>query len=393
MASNSKMDTDDGVINGHAAKKNKTSHQSNVIVNVPTRNTYTVLANDVNDDNVNEIKLNGTTKIRKERIPPISVVGKTRVEVLNLCKEIKVKDFCAKNTTKGVNLYFNDINTYKQVRAMLADKSVPSFSHDLDSEKYFKVVLKDLFEMDVKELRAELKHNGIEPEDIKMMVVKKRKFNDQANYLLYFKKGTVTLTELKKCRQLCYVRVYFEHYSPKKDGPVRCRRCQMWGHGSRHCTLQIACMYCAENHFTQDCQYIKDGIATKEYIPKCINCKGAHSANYEECPSLQQYKAIQESIKAKNSAKNRKQVAAPVFIEKPKTVFHSQSNTFASVLNNGNLYTDSTVNMREDLMTPQQMINLTKEVIAAYRNCKTREQQFNVITELAIKYVYGNGCP
>ena len=78
----------------------------------------------------------------------------------------------------------------------------------------------------------------------------------------------------------------------------------MWGHGARNCTLNVACMFCAGEHSTQECTYVVNGVAEKGYVPKCMNCKGPHSANFEECPSLNEYKKLQETMIIKNSIKN-----------------------------------------------------------------------------------------
>ena len=66
--------------------------------------------------------------------------------------------------------------------------------------------------------------------------------------------------------------------------------------------------------------------------------------------------------------------------------------TFASVVSNGNA-TTSNVNSKDELLTPAEMIQLTRDVMAAYKNCRTREEKFHAVSELAIKYVYGYGRP
>lgn len=57
----------------------------------------------------------------------------------------------------------------------------------------------------------------------------------------------------------------------------QCHRCQGYGHGASFCAVAPACVKCAGPHLTRDC--------TKkiEQPPKCVNCGGAHPANYRSC--------------------------------------------------------------------------------------------------------------
>ena len=367
------------------------SHSSQkVVISVPTRNTYAVLT-DSQKDVEEELKIK-KTRTQKDRIPPISIIGKSRMDVINICNDLGLKKYFVKITSKGVNLYFNDVDEYMKARKHFSSNKYPSFTHDLHSEKQFRVVLKGLFKMDIDEIKHELELNNIKPIEVKEMVVKKRKYDDQANYLLYFTKGSTNIAFLNKCKHLFHIRVEFEQYFPQKYGPIRCRNCQMWGHGAKNCNLPTACMFCAGNHQTDDCKYVIQGRTTPDYVPKCKNCDGAHSSNFNDCPSLLEYKKLQEAITLKNSTKNKRTThREPLKTTNTTTQkYNNQSPTYASITRNG--YNSTLrINSNEQLLSPQEMIQLTREMIAIYKNCKTREQQFNAISELAIKYVYGHG--
>lgn len=59
--------------------------------------------------------------------------------------------------------------------------------------------------------------------------------------------------------------------------PLRCNKCQGYGHVQKGCTANTRCGNCAENHDTQNC--LKDKA---EY---CINCNiGGHGARSRGCP-------------------------------------------------------------------------------------------------------------
>ena len=61
--------------------------------------------------------------------------------------------------------------------------------------------------------------------------------------------------------------------------PLRCFKCQKFGHGLSSCRGQVTCAHCGErSHTTEDCTAV-----TK----RCINCGGEHSASSRECPQWQ----------------------------------------------------------------------------------------------------------
>lgn len=45
-------------------------------------------------------------------------------------------------------------------------------------------------------------------------------------------------------------------------------------------------------------------------------------------------------------------------------------------------------NKNNNLFSFEEMKNLTFELIASFKNCKTREEQFGVVTTLAFKFLY-----
>lgn len=58
-------------------------------------------------------------------------------------------------------------------------------------------------------------------------------------------------------------------------GPVRCFKCQRFGHVATRCREQCRCARCGGNHEYGKCE---DGVQ-----PKCCNCGGAHSAAFRGC--------------------------------------------------------------------------------------------------------------
>ena len=69
---------------------------------------------------------------------------------------------------------------------------------------------------------------------------------------------------------------------PFVPDPLRCYRCQLYGHTQTNCTRPYRCSICSHNHPTKDCLEKK-----KQQQPvtlHCPNCQGPHSAASLACP-------------------------------------------------------------------------------------------------------------
>ena len=64
--------------------------------------------------------------------------------------------------------------------------------------------------------------------------------------------------------------------------PLRCYRCQMFGHHQDSCTKPYRCSICSKNHKTSDC--LKKKEQSIEVEIKCPNCSGSHTAASLACP-------------------------------------------------------------------------------------------------------------
>jgi hypothetical protein len=71
---------------------------------------------------------------------------------------------------------------------------------------------------------------------------------------------------------------------PYVPRPIRCNKCQQYGHPTQTCkSSAIRCSYCSRSHTYEQCTY-KD--TPDIYKPICANCGGAHSAAYSRCPKF-----------------------------------------------------------------------------------------------------------
>jgi hypothetical protein len=96
--------------------------------------------------------------------------------------------------------------------------------------------------------------------------------------------NTVILTFNKptapKSIKSAYMKILVEPYIPN---PLRCFKCQRFGHGKSVCSRIAVCAKCGqEGHEDTSCQN----------PPHCANCSGAHAAFSKECPIWNKQRAI-----------------------------------------------------------------------------------------------------
>lgn len=58
--------------------------------------------------------------------------------------------------------------------------------------------------------------------------------------------------------------------------PIRCNKCQQFGHLEAVCRTDFKCCRCGQARDRRACKNIEK--------PKCVNCSGSHSATYLQCP-------------------------------------------------------------------------------------------------------------
>ena len=98
--------------------------------------------------------------------------------------------------------------------------------------------------------------------------------------------GTFILTfqsqTLPKYIRVGYYRVAVSQFIPN---PVRCYKCQKFGHTKFNCRKNEVCTKCGQEDHT-DHQECKNEA-------KCVNCQGKHESNNKECPKWKEEKEIQ----------------------------------------------------------------------------------------------------
>ena len=126
----------------------------------------------------------------------------------------------------------------------------------------------------------------------------------------------------------------------------QCKRCQGFNHTQTYCRKEPRCVKCAGKHLTKNCSM------NRQTVPKCINCKEAHPANYRGCvvakelqkrrnailkPQLQNRRQIQIRNKEENSERegnNFPKTFAQAIADNPKKEQESPiTETLALILN------------------------------------------------------------
>jgi hypothetical protein len=110
---------------------------------------------------------------------------------------------------------------------------------------------------------------------------------------------TCAMAQLPESIKVGYLRVKVTSFVPS---PLRCFRCQKYGHGSKNCSSQEMCRDCGKAKHEGDC---KD--------PKyCLNCEGKHSSSSRDCPKWKLEQEIQRvrTLEKCSFADARKRVVA-----------------------------------------------------------------------------------
>lgn len=389
---------------------------------VPISNRFQALQN-AGDEVI--LTRSSNVKSKKGRIPPIVIPPPAnRDTVVKVAQSAKVASYKIKLTSTGFYLFVDSVEDHQKIRQILQTSNVPHFSHDLPDDRVSKVVLKGLDRMETTELKQQLKDVGFEPTEIKIIEPKKSRYSNHVNYLLYFKRGATDLKKLYSTRVVNHTIVNWEPYRSSRGSTTQCRRCQRFGHGTRHCQMPFRCSYCADKHDSSACPSIKVAYDTakaslnpaatenpievdvlRTFTPTCCNCKGAHLASDPVCPEKHKYRQLQSNLAKVNKKKTTQGYAPrkedfPAFSSVPtlqqrqvRTTMPSYSQILSQPqpgrsqptvhLNVGN-------DCSGDLFSFNEVNLLLSEVLQGLSNCKSKLDQFKIITELAIKYVYND---
>lgn len=389
--------------------RNKNLHVNNMF-KIPLQNQYSVFnqnvsnqtnativqqQNSVANKTVNIVSTN-TNKINK--IPPIVVKMKS-ADAYELMKECGVKDFKIQIMSIGLKVFFANNKNFEKVVNKLKDKDIEYFSYTSEENKIVRFVLYGLPIINADEVKNHLNNIGLNPTFVRIINPKNTRSSETGIYCVSFKKGSVTLNQLRNTKYVYHCVCRWEYYALNNIGPTQCRRCGMFGHGEINCNMKPKCNYCKVDHDGMDCPLKED--ETKHV---CSNCNGNHPTNSRVCPRRAEYVRMKQNIQDRNFVKQKRYVSFKLNDKEfPQNAQQSQSQvddsfppllppttlpgtSYASrvQLNQDNIGLNQN---DSDLFNTNELMNIFNEIITGLQNCQTKYDQVKTLTAIALKYV------
>lgn len=354
-------------------------------------NYYTPLQVFDNDDDDLDLEeesaetVGANNKIR-EFIPPLKVIGQTAEFIHSMLEKKGIANYKVQRMSIGVKVLCENVASYEVIKVLLKENKCQYFTHDKKSDRCFKTVLFGLEGKTEAELKNELIRRGLKCVNIKRVDKKHHEFTDTI-YIASFLNGSLKLRDLRRDHNTLFrTIVRWEFQKRIKNKVVQCRNCQMFGHGERGCSIITKCAHCAGKHRTDECQSISK--------VKCANCNGRHKAFDNSCPMREKFLEIKSNFHNKAHDKKCSKIPDNNFSYKEsdflplKRSFRSQPPLVIAENNTPKRPQYSEALRGNNLFSEQEISQLTLEMISRLRSCTSREEQFNVITQLTIKYLY-----
>ena len=173
-----------------------------------------------------------------------------------------------------------ETKTAKQAKKLLDTKKFHEFDITVtphNSLNYTKGVItcRDLLNCSMVEISENLAEQGV-IEVKRITIMREGKRMESASLILTFNRDT-----LPKKVKAGFHSITVRPYIP---APLRCYKCQKFGHTSIRCSEKEMCICGKEPHLGSPCA---------EPL-KCINCQGPHSARSRDCPIFKEEVAIQK---------------------------------------------------------------------------------------------------
>jgi len=130
------------------------------------------------------------------------------------------------------------------------------------------------------------------------------------------KTGSVVVSFSDKLPESVYIGCLRFKVKPYIPQPIRCMKCQGFGHIAAHCKRQVRCVRCGKGHSVEECP-VKDDLAQAV----CVNCKGQHSAAFKGCSKYQEVsKALKVSVVDKVSYRDAVLKVKSGVLQRPREV-------------------------------------------------------------------------
>lgn len=305
-----------------------------------------------------------------------------------MLKNAKIIEYTLKYMSIGIKLTVSSSDIYNRIKEEAVKAGIKFYTHDIEPTRVGKYILSGLPTSHADEIMTTLKEKELDPIDV-IELKNTNKNSVTCNYLVMFKGNSVKLENLQRVKGIAHTIVSWRNFLQTKRGPTLCNRCNLYGHGGRNCHFDRRCVKCGENHLSIEC--------TETESLKCCNCGGNHQADYVDCPSRQKFIEMRTKLSSKNTKNNNRAINFPDISQMqhfpPLTpaprIPSAWSNQFSFKNTTANIGTsNNTRNTNPDLFNSDEIMQITTEVFAGLRSCKTKEDQLRLIFKITSKYLY-----
>lgn len=406
---------------------------TSAVLNVETENTYGLLTDKDEFIDPNEIRkksrkrslspitdathldkksknesLNPTNKLRP---PPLTIPALTRLKANDfLSNVVDGNKFIIRLSNDGTKLFAPSIEAFNDAKSNLAAAGIKFYTHALRDEQTSKFVLNGFFKAEENEIIKFLNEVGVKPVKVKNIAIKNKRYDDHAVYVVHFlKRDKIKLSSLRETARIVNcIKVSWDYFKSRRNGPIQCTNCMKFGHGSALCFLNPICVRCGESHSSKNCPLIAgmSNITSVPRIPEeklmCGNCGQNHPANYTKCEYRLEY--IDRQIKLREKVQRKNNTNRPLISQPSQRQINfapaaQLENAYFPSINAENVangracawsQSQSHQQQQHELFSPPQLMTIMKDMIEMLRPCKTKEQQIFTLWEIVTKYVYGS---
>lgn len=221
---------------------------------------------------------------KKKWAPPIVIEQKVSnyKEFTNTIRDtINSDNFSVKFGRGIVKVFVTNMEDHELLVQALDRDNAMFYSYMSNDIKLKKIVLKAAPNMEANDIISDMKEKNFAVTEC--IPLKNKNNSEPFSYLLSLPNNT-EINEVRKLNTLGNLKISWERYSKQRNW-TQCHRCQAFGHGETYCYRKPRCVKCLEQHHTKNCPMQR----TADSVPRCVNCKGEHTANYTKCPTLLEY--------------------------------------------------------------------------------------------------------
>lgn len=354
----------------------------------------------LNTPNNSGASTSGTNNITPSTPKPTPIIVTSAINYVqfhgDLKNILKNEKFRVQYTRQTTKIIVETMEAYNTLLIALRDGNFEFITHTPRALRPQKIVLKASPHMEAPQIVDILNSKNIHVKDCTKMMPKIDTSDNnppKSRSFLITTTSKETVNQLKEIDGFDNVQFNWQRYA-RKNPVTQCYRCQGLGHGSGNCNKKPACLKCAQQHLTKDCN-IK--IRSEENAKKlvCVNCRGPHPANFSNCPIILEYldktkyNHVSTKTQTKPNTQNSKEFPQLQKTHTPSTRYAQNNISYAAITQN-KYPTQIAIEQNTYKHTPQQnntifqtndLTTLLKE-IKELNEAHNLDQLFAIVREL-----------